>query len=302
MGEYLLEHDFRSSKFSSDDIFYSAQVEKWVLIISLGPDQQYFVGSFDGTTFKNENPASTELWVDYGPDSYAGVTYDGSPDDRRIFISWMNRWEYARSLNFSTWNGQMGIARELNLVATPTNGIRLASVPVREFDSLRVRQVHQIENVSIGPNSSLAIGSLSEGPRKHLLDIESIVDLTHVQANDTLVIELSGENDKLSVLFNGREFILDRSKAGRKDFNPKYGLVWKAPRLTNSTDLKLRIVLDRSSIELFADDGLSVLAGLYFSEEDLASNIKISLKSSNEQSSINLKKVNVHQLKSIWKK
>lgn len=259
---------------------------------------QYFIGSFDGKTFTNENSRETELWIDYGPDSYAGITYNLLPDKRRIFISWMNRWEYAASLNFSIWNGQMGIARELKLIADTNNRFLLSSLPVREIETLRVNRIHNLKNISIGSNSTFTIGSLSGGKDRRLLNIEMIVDLTQFQMNNTLGIEFTDFKQKLSVFFSGNEFVLDRTHAGRKDLNPNYGLVWKAPRLLNTTHLKLRIIIDRSSIELYADDGLSVMAGLYYSDEDLASNIHIFVK---EHSIINLKEFNVYQLKSIWK-
>ena len=40
---------------------------------------QYFVGSFDGTTFKNENPPNRVLWTDYGKDFYAAVSWSDIP-------------------------------------------------------------------------------------------------------------------------------------------------------------------------------------------------------------------------------
>lgn len=259
------------------------------------------MGSFDGKTFTNENSKATELWVDYGPDSYAGITYNLLPDGRRIFISWMNRWEYAQSLNISVWNGQMGIARELKLITITTNSTNrflLASLPVREIEWLRVKYVHSFKNVSIGSNSTFKIGSLSHDMEKHLLDIEMTADLTQFRLNDTLGIGFAGVKQNLSVLFTGKEFVLDRTYAGRKDFNPNYGLVWKAPRLQTTSHLKLRIIIDRSSIEMYADDGLTVIAGLYYSDEDLTSNISIFV---NERSIVNLLELNVYQLKSIWK-
>lgn len=258
---------------------------------------QYFIGSFDGMTFANENSKETELWIDYGPDSYAGITYNLLPDKRRIFISWMNRWEYATSLNFSVWNGQMGIARELKLIAPTQNQFFLTSLPVRELKSLRVKRIQHIRNSSIESNRPLKMESLTRGNERHLLDIEMTVDLVQFRTNDTLGIEFTNRKEKLSVFFTGQEFVLDRTHAGRKDFNPKYGLVWKAPRLLNTRHLKLRIIIDRSSIEVYADDGLSVMAGLYYSDEDLASTINIFVK---EQSVVNLNEFNVYQLKSIW--
>lgn len=258
---------------------------------------QYFIGSFDGVTFTNENSKETELWTDYGPDSYAGITYNLLPDRRRIFISWMNRWEYATSLNFSIWNGQMGIARELKLTAPTKNQFLLSSLPVRELESLRLKRVQHIVNTSIDSNCTLKMDSLARGNERHLLDIEMNVDLVRFRTNDTLGIEFKNNKQKLSVFFTRKEFVLDRTHAGRKDFNPNYGLVWKAPRMLSTPNLKLRIIIDRSSIEVYADDGLSVMAGLYYSDEDLASTINIFVK---EKSIINLKELNVYQLKSIW--
>lgn len=259
---------------------------------------QYFIGSFDGMTFTNENSKAAELWIDYGPDSYAGITYNLLPDGRRIFISWMNRWEYATSLNFSIWNGQMGIARELKLIAHTNNQFLLSSLPVRELESLRVKRVHHIKNTSVESNFALKMERLSRGNDRHLLDIEMTVDLVRFRTNDTLGIEFTNSKQKLSVFFTGNEFVLDRTHAGRKDFNPpNYGLVWKAARMLSTRHLKLRIIIDRSSIEVFADDGLSVMAALYYSDEDLASAINITVKG---QSVINLMELNVHQLKSIW--
>lgn len=298
MGMFRLKLEMSLNNNDLDHPCSRREIEKWILIISVGPNMQYFVGSFDGKTFTNDNPKETELWIDHGPDSYAGITYNLLPDKRRIFISWMNRWEYAVSLNFSTWNGQMGLPRELKLIENPKNRFLLSSMPVREIESLRVKQVHNIRNVSIGPNSILKIGSLSGNSERRLLDIELTVDLAHFQTNDTLGIEFTDVKQKLSVSFTGKEFILDRTHAGRKDFNPNYGLVWNAPRLITTPHLKLRIIIDRSSIELYADGGLSVLSGLFYSDEDLASNINIFVEG---RSTVNLLELKVHQLKSIWK-
>lgn len=74
---------------------------KWVLLISINPGApnggsgtQYFVGDFDGEHFTTEQEGAK--WVDWGRDNYAGVTYNHTPDGERVFIGWMNNWEYAQ--------------------------------------------------------------------------------------------------------------------------------------------------------------------------------------------------------------
>lgn len=284
-------------------MIFRMQVEKWILIISLDgnaiPTTQYFIGNFDGKTFTNENSKETVLWLDYGPDSYAGVTYDLLPDGRRIFISWMNRWQYSRNLNFNVWNGQSSLAREVKLNKIG-NQILLSSLPVREFKDLRAEQVSK-QNVPITNNLVYEVTKSSGKGMKHLVDIEMTLDLTHSKSGDTFDIVFSGGNDNLTISLKGNEFTLDRSKAGKTDF-PNFGRLWTAPRFIDSSDLKLRIIIDRSSIEFFADDGLTVMTALFYSEEDIAAKMIVQVHSSMADSKIDLKELNVYQMKSIWNK
>ena len=63
-----------------------------------------------GNTFKEDGPAK---YLDFGPDNYAGVTFNGTTE--RISIAWMNNWEYANQLVRDTWNGSMTAARKLQI-------------------------------------------------------------------------------------------------------------------------------------------------------------------------------------------
>nr|QIX12408.1 MDL5 [Mayetiola destructor] len=278
------------------------QVEKYVLIVGLTdnsiPTTQYYVGSFDGQTFTNENSKETILWLDYGPDSYAGITYNQLPDGRRIFISWENRWQYAQQLNFNVWNGQMGLARELTLNKID-NRILISSLPVRETKMLRIDHVRK-QNIPIENYLSFEIAKFDDENRKQSVDIEMMLNIANLKAGDSFNIVFFGVNDALNISFNGNEFILDRSKAGRIDF-PNFGRLWNAPRMIESSILKLRIIIDRSSIEFFADDGLTVMTALFYSEEDIASKMVIQVHSASLDSMIAVKEFNVYKMKSIWK-
>nr|QIX12413.1 MDL10 [Mayetiola destructor] len=279
------------------------EIEKYVLIISLTdnaiPSMQYYIGSFDGQHFTNENSKETELWLDYGPDSYAGITYNQLPDGRRTFISWLFRWEYATHMNFSIWNGQAGIARKLmlNMIG---DRIQLSSLPVREFKSLRIKQLaNKQRSIPIEDKLSFEFSKNGAKGRKLLLDLEMIFDLTNLKGDDQFDIVFFDTNDNLNISFNGNEFTLDRSNAGKTDF-PNFGRLWKAPRFVKSPELKLRIIIDQSSIEFFADDGLTVMIAFFISDEDIASKMAIHVHSSSVTSMVYLKKLNAYQLKSIW--
>ena len=79
--------------------------KKWVLLCNINPDgpfggsgTQYFVGDFDGKTFKADTDAAGDVstkWLDYGKDHYATVTWSDAPDGRRVALGWMSNWQYA---------------------------------------------------------------------------------------------------------------------------------------------------------------------------------------------------------------
>lgn len=95
--------------------------ELWVLLVSLNPGgirntsgTQYFVGDFDGTTFTPRYLTDEPRWVDYGSCNYAGVTFNNEPNNKRIFIGWLNSWQ-KKSHPETSWVGSMTIPRELGL-------------------------------------------------------------------------------------------------------------------------------------------------------------------------------------------
>ncbi|XP_031631695.1 uncharacterized protein LOC116345985 [Contarinia nasturtii] len=298
------------------------QIKKHVLLVTITdyaqPAHQYFVGSFDGRKFTNDNSKDTILWVEYGPDCFAEIIYYDLPDGRCISMNWMGRWEYAENLNFKNWNGQMGLPRELKLIKVG-NQFRLTSLPVREINSLRINPVRK-KNINIMNVYQHEIAD--SGKKRHLADIEMTMDLKKLKAGDTFDIVFSGKRDELKISLKNNVFYLDRSRSGKivsnyRNPNVKkgnidnpdielakmdhsFGGLWEAPRLTNSTNLKLRIIIDTNGIEMFADDGLTSMSALFFSEDGIASKMTIQVHSATKKSLIQLKELNVYEMKSIW--
>ena len=122
----------------------------WVLSINISPGgltggsgNQYFVGHFDGTTFSSENPPEQTMWVDYGRDYYASTSFADLPksDGRRIWLGWLNNWEYAPKVPTYPWRGTQSVPRELKLRRF-ADGLHLVQQPVAELRSLRTRHTH----------------------------------------------------------------------------------------------------------------------------------------------------------------
>jgi fructan beta-fructosidase len=115
--------------------------QKWVLSLSAGHPHkdfiavQYFIGNFDGKTFTADK-LNYPLYVDYGKDFYAGVTYNNIPasDERRIMIGWANCWNYANDIPTKGFRGAYAVPRALTLKNT-TDGLRLYQLPVTELDN-----------------------------------------------------------------------------------------------------------------------------------------------------------------------
>ncbi len=110
---------------------------KWVLFNSQQITMQYFVGSFDGTRFTNENPAGKIYRPDYGPDYYAGITYNQLPvGDLPVLIGWANNWIYANDIPTFPWKSAMALPRRLSLRRINDEWI-LFQQPVSALKSLR---------------------------------------------------------------------------------------------------------------------------------------------------------------------
>ena len=105
----------------------------------LGSGVQYIVGSFDGEAFTPDAGQSEPRWLDTGWDFYAAQSFSNVPadDGRRIIIAWMNNWRYALNIPAMPWQGTMTFPRQLSLLRDGDAGYRLLQAPVDELATLR---------------------------------------------------------------------------------------------------------------------------------------------------------------------
>ncbi|MDX1950593.1 MAG: glycoside hydrolase family 32 protein [Verrucomicrobiota bacterium] len=96
---------------------------KWVLIISPHREVEYFVGSFDGETFRSEKSGLLDVSGNfYAPNSLV----DGR--NRRVLWGWVRGWPKGRG-----WNGCLSVPRVLEVKRDGT----LIQKPARELEKLR---------------------------------------------------------------------------------------------------------------------------------------------------------------------
>ncbi len=241
---------------------------RWVMKVGLNPGglqggsgEQYFVGRFDGTRFVNENAPSQTLWTDYGKDCYCALTFNGLPKSQPMaMIGWMSNWQYAADLPTSPWRGQMTVPRELSLRRTP-EGLRLIQNPTRALQQLRAEHA-QVAGADVAElNAKLAKSRLTEG---HTFEVEAALDAGEAQELGIRLQDKSGGVTTIGYDHAAGKLFVDRIRSGRVDFNKDFPARVEAPlKLTNST-LQLHLLVDRNSVEVFADNGRIAMTNLIF--------------------------------------
>lgn len=270
---------------------------KWVLLVSINPGganggsaTQYFIGDFDGKTFKNDNPSNEILWLDYGRDNYAGVTWSNAPNNRRIFLGWMSNWDYAQKVPTEKWRSAMTLPRELALKQTE-KGLRLVQNPVKETEILRDKKLLDERKLIVLPEATIPNNSsLSE------IIIEADLSKTTAKEFGIEINNSKGDTYRIGYNLDSKRFISDRTNSGKKDFSDIFAKNKHfASRLSNNNRLKLHLFFDKASAEMFADDGEIAMTDIFFPTEDFT---KFKIYSNGE---VFFTQAKAWNLKSIWR-
>ena len=181
--------------------------------------------------------------IDYGTDFYATQTLLAM-DGRRIMIAWMQSWESSGCKpNGLPFFGQMTLPRELSI----RDG-RLVQNPVREIEQCRSVKV-SYQNVMITGETNL------QGIKGRVIDMTVTVRQGNKnQMYRTFKIGVAKDGERVTTIRHKPEnntIRIDRSRSG---FPHDIVNVRDFP-IAAKEELKLRIILDRYSLELFVNDG-----------------------------------------------
>jgi len=240
---------------------------RWVLKVGLNPGglqggsgEQYFVGRFDGTRFLDDNPSTTTLWTDYGKDCYCALTFNHlPPSEPPVMIGWMNNWQYAGKVPTAPWRGQMTVPRRIQL-REGQQGLRLVQQPVEA-----VRNLRQTPFSWIGTNAEMLNGAL----RAHPLT-ENTFELAAVlrpEGDKTTGWRIAGSNGTYTAVGydpQRRELFVDRTHSGNTSFSTEFPARTAAPLALKDGVLSLAILVDRSTIEVFAQGGEVTITDLFY--------------------------------------
>jgi len=207
--------------------------KKWVFWCANG---KYLIGTFDGRTFR---PESDLLRTDYGSNFYAAQTWSDIPasDGRRIQVAWMARGKYPGM----PFNQQMNFPTEVTL-RTTSEGFRMYRVPVREIQKVH-GQGRTLTSTVLKPGGNCTL-DISGGSFHIRADIEP-------GKAAAFGLNVSGQSIRCDL---GASTII--SCLGQS-----------APLTAGKGHIRLEILVDRTSLEVFADDGRVVLTSAYLRPE-----------------------------------
>lgn len=195
--------------------------------------------------------------IDYGIDFYAPQTLL-APDGRRIMVGWMQNWDTCNLHSpEQPWFGQMSLPRELSVV----NG-RLIQKPIRELESLRREEIRH-ENVTFSGLTRL------DGVRGRKIDMElSVRPLDEDNMYRKFAVRFA-QNDTYhtAVSFRPLESIV---KIDRKFSGSRRAIIHqrRSRVASRNGEVKLRIILDMFSVEVFVNDGEHVLSATMYTEKE----------------------------------
>jgi fructan beta-fructosidase len=239
----------------------SPENTKWVY---WGADGGYLIGSFDGTRFE---PETDVLRAEFGKNGYAAQTWSDIPEaeGRRLQISWMRGGKYPAM----PFNQQMSFPVEIRLKTT-NDGIRLQRNPIREIEDL-YEKTESYQNIEV------------EADRPMIPD-------TRHDCFDIRVEFEPDSNDRFGIIVQGHPI----EYCPVEEEVSCFGRV--APVRPVDHRITFRLIVDRTSLELFAEDGTIVFSCCYLPE---ACDHPLELYTKGSKTLI--AGLVIHELRSIWR-
>ncbi len=298
---------------------------KWIMTMNINPGcifggsaTEYFVGDFDGKNFTCPD-AHDVKWLDYGKDHYATVTFSNT-GDRVLALTWMSNWQYANLTPFKQNRGANALPRELKLFSI-ADKYYLSENVAPEVTALR-KVTHDLGSETVDGSKELKGAAAG---MDGAFEIEA--DITP-DSNGIAGIEISNNKRERAIIYfdmkKGR-IVMDRTESGLTDFGKRavphdIEAAWdkqrekqaKQPaRIVNSINYKndfalatwaplslcesktfhIDIFVDRSSVEIFVNDGRIAMTNLVFPIEAYE-NLKFYSKGGKAE----FKNIKVHKL------
>jgi len=208
------------------------------------------------------NVTEAANWVDYGKDFYAGVTWSDIPeiDGRRIWLAWMNNWQYAQEIPTGIWRSSMSFPRTISLKEKNGN-YRFQQKFVSELNN-ELNQKFNFTNTSVKQINT---------------EIHSVIDKSKLSfyssfkwnADESLSIYLASQGGAIcySLDYNAeqRTITVQRPLEGNIDFHARFPSTQVVSLDEDTKIIDVEMLVDNSSVEVLVQEGTIAFTNQIFS-------------------------------------
>lgn len=231
----------------------------WALKVGLNPGalqggsgEQYFLGTFNGAGFIPSTDRGSHGWTNYGKDDYCAISFNGLPEGQHpVLLGWMSNWQYAAKLPTSPWRGQMSLPRRLSYIKDES-GLALRQDPV--IAPLRERAIPILPGSDSSGKTAISITAPYEMDVQFSPPSESAFGI-RLYSDDQHWTEIGFDPPK-------SEFYIDRTHSGR-NISSNFPARTAAP-LAKDRPYDLKLIVDRSSVEAYAQNGTIAMTNLIY--------------------------------------
>lgn len=240
---------------------------KWVLFVSINPGApqggsavQYFVGDFDGIRFTPSDYAAR--FADFGKDFYALQSFNGLAEDAPpTGIAWISNWQYCNETPTGNWRGVMSLPRQLRLRRKGDDWRLVQSPP--SLDALADRTLPM--DAKPKKQGELRATMLPAGAA-----VEARLRFRVPPSSVTTVRLANQGGERLEIGYDATATQLFVDRGGCRGFSHRFFTDKFAVALDPGTQkIDLHLVIDRCTLEVFAQDGEAVASVLHFPQKPL---------------------------------
>jgi beta-fructofuranosidase len=253
---------------------------KWVLIMSTLGRAHCLVGSFVDQLFSPE----CDVELDRGGCLYAPQTF-ADERGRRVMFGWL--WENREDASDAGWQGLQSLPRVLSLGADG----RLRYTPAKELEALRYAHASVTERTL--PPGELAVLPGIEGD---CLELQMEIDPGDAEKVSLAVRRSPGGEEQTLIVYDAERGRLGvvRERSSQDPKAEKSGHTTPFA-LANGEALRLRVFVDRSVVEVFANERACLTCRIYPSRAD-----SLGVALSAEGGTAVVKSLDAWRMRSVW--
>ncbi|MCF8019773.1 MAG: glycoside hydrolase family 32 protein [Vallitaleaceae bacterium] len=269
--EFYDEMDKKIGVFECPDLFQlpingdHQNGNKWVLLLSSNMGgingetcTRYYTGDLQVDAYEKISFARDDQpfkILDFGRDNYASITWSNVLD-RTLLIGWMNNWEYAFQTPTKEWKGMMTLPRELSIWSY-SEGIKLISKPVAEIEARF--NIPIVEEQILCSQKEAYVG-------EQLMCSKVEVLLERHNALETGIELYNEQGEYVRIGYHAIDacFYVDRRMSENVFIHKGFKGIHTTPNVGIRNKVQMTIYIDRTSVEVFFENGEYVMSDLVF--------------------------------------